>query len=152
MNNIEKKLRIIAICREEIAKRVSVQTTAMNDAQETANKYKGAMESRYDTFKEEAQQRRDAHARQIDTLLKKNSALMDVGNKNGLTAGFGSVVETENEIFFICFHITDDQILIDGKELITLREDTQLGMEISGKKKGDVIQFCGRATKILDVY
>lgn len=152
MKNEEKKRQIIDICKKEIDKRIIVQTEAMNDAQETANKYKGAMESRYDTFKEEAQQRRDGHAKQIDILLKQKSALINAGQNIKTRAEFGSVIETDEEIYFICFSISDDEVRFGEKELITLREDTPLGEAMKGREKGDIVKFNGYEFTIREIY
>ncbi|MBK9404457.1 MAG: hypothetical protein IPN57_07990 [Ignavibacteria bacterium] len=152
MKNEEKKRQIIDICKKEIEKRISIQTEAMNDAQETANKYKGAMESRYDTFKEEAQQRRDGHAKQIDTLLKQKSALMNAGQSLNTRAEFGSVIEADEEIYFLCFSISDDELRFNEKELITLREDTPLGVAMKGREKGDTVKLNGYEFTIREIY
>ncbi|MBS1550876.1 MAG: hypothetical protein JST15_02265 [Bacteroidetes bacterium] len=152
MKNEEKKRQIIDICKKEIGKRIKVQTEAMNDAQDTANKYKGAMESRYDTFKEEAQQRRDGHAKQIDILLKQKSALMNAGQSINARAQFGSVIETDDIIYFLCFSISDNEMRFCGKELITLREDTPLGEAMKGKERGDTVKFNGYEFTIREIY
>jgi len=152
LTNTEKKAKIISICKWELEKRIEIQTAAMNDAQQTANKYKGAMESRYDTFKEEAQQRRDSHARQIDILLKQKSALMNVNGSCSGKAGFGSVIETDETIYFICFSISDEELIFEGKALITLREDTPLGSALKDRSIGELIRFNGSEFRILDIY
>jgi hypothetical protein len=152
MKNEEKKNQIIELCKKELEKRILIQTEAMKDAQETANKYKGAMESRYDTFKEEAQQRRDSHAKQIDILIRQKSALLNIGKKINTKAEFGAVVETESEIYFMCFYLFDDEIIYEGKELLTLREDTPLGAAFKGKEKGESVDFNGNNHIIKEIY
>ncbi len=152
MDKSEIKREIIFLCKSEIEKKIELHTKAMQDAQDTANKYKGAMESRYDTFKEEAQQRRDSHARQIDISLKQKSILMNLNNQLKTNVEFGSVIETEDTLYFICFFITEDNLSVHGKELITLREDTPLGQILMGKKAGEAVKFNSQTINILDLY
>lgn len=152
IDKAEIKKEIIFLCKSEIEKKIELHTKAMHDAQETANKYKGAMESRYDTFKEEAQQRRDSHARQIDISIKQKSVLMNLKNQLKTKVEFGSVIETENTLYFICFFITEDNLTVHDKELITLREDTPLGLLLKDKKVGETISFNSQTINILDLY
>ena len=51
--NLQIKKKLIEICKHELETRIELHKRAMEEAQEEANAHKGAMESRYDSFKEE---------------------------------------------------------------------------------------------------
>ena len=65
--NLEK-LQFIESYKASLEKMLAEAIRAMNEAQEEANNHVGAMESRYDTFKEEAQYLASAHKVRISEL------------------------------------------------------------------------------------
>lgn len=66
------------------------------------------------------------------------------------TAIAGSIVETENKLFFLGSGIT--KLMIKEKELLGVSIDAPAYNEIFGKKKGDSFTLANTAYKILDVY
>lgn len=61
MSQIEIKKKIIELLRLELENKTDFLKNAIDDAQKEAASHKGRMESRYDTFKEEAQTKRDIY-------------------------------------------------------------------------------------------
>ena len=66
MEKVKIREILINTCKKELEKQLNELKKAMDDAQFEANQHIGAMESRYDSFKEEAQARVSGFARQID--------------------------------------------------------------------------------------
>lgn len=154
MNNKEIKIQLIKKCERALLEKIKEHEVAMEDAQREANFHKGAMESRYDTFKEEAQERKDAHAKQIAQITKLLSSLISITQKKASEkVEFGSVVETDSDVnYFMFSYIFNTPIVIDNKKFLPINLLTPLGQQFLNKKIGDVVNFKGKTMKIIDVY
>lgn len=122
-----------------------------DDAQAEANKHVGRMQSRYDTFKEEAQYLVTAHeARiaelrmalaQIQTMLEHVDTL-----EAHSTVRIGSVVLIEADTGTQRLHLLSPagggiQIENEGKALFVLTPDAPLGKLLLGKEEGDEVEL-----------
>lgn len=152
MTKQQIKNKLIQICKSEIEKRISLNDKLMKEEQNTANQYKGAMESRYDTFKEEAQSRKDAYAMQIDKLLKLNSVLLTLKNEPLECAGLGSVIETNLSNYFLFYYLFDDAVEIEKKTFFIISMESPIGIALQNKKINDKFMFNGKEIIISDVY
>ena len=152
MEKLKIKKTLLEICKSEIQNQMLQQKQAMDDAQEEANAHKGAMESRYDTFKEEAQRKKDAHAKQYHQLMILDSALGNVTLDEHNEVKFGSVVETEETNYFLFAYIFNDLIELNNKKFLSINLMSPLGKAMNGKKKGDKIVFNKKESTIIDVY
>jgi len=152
MTNKEIKWRLIEICKNEIKLRIALNEKFMKEEQEIANQYKGAMESRYDTFKEEAQARKDAYAMQIDKLLKLNSELFLIKIDNPEEAEYGAVVETNRMNYFIFYFLFDEPLKIDKKDYCIISLESPIGIALKNKKRNDKFTLNGKEYQILNIY
>jgi len=153
MEKLILKKKLIELCKNELNQKIAMYEKAMQEEQNTANQYKGIMESRHSTFKEEAQDRKNAFAMRIEMLMKQLSALISI--KQDVIYNkpeFGAVVELENDSYFISFFIFEEPVTLEGKEFITLSKDSPLGFEFKNKRKGDIFNFNGKTFKITDIY
>jgi len=154
MDKIEIKKALYDFCRNFLEEKMKFHSDMMEEEQKIANMYKGAMESRYDTFKEEAQARKDGHAKKVEYFLKLQSDLLSI-NPNLLNDDVrpGSVVMLSNVInFYIFAYITEDDVEIDGIEFTPVSLSSPIGSLIAGKKAGDTFSFNGKDVIISDVF
>lgn len=152
MTKSEIKSELIKICRAEINRLLTFYEERMEEEQKTANMYKGAMESRYDTFKEEVQERKNMHAVKADNLLRIKSVILSSDNNEFSSVIPGAVVETSFENYFILSFLFYEPIIIDGKEFYTISLDSPIGKAITGKRQGETIIFNGNEITINDIY
>jgi|TARA_B100001964_G_C14254932_1_gene611866 transcription elongation GreA/GreB family factor len=153
MDKIKIKEKLVNVCRKELDKQLDELIKAMNDAQFEANQHIGAMESRYDSFKEEAQARVNGFARQIDTKRRILPAITKINIKNLYNSVVhGSVVQTDQENYFICAYIVDNPINVDDKDYLPISMNSPLGIAIEGKKSGDSVEIGGDVVNIYDVF
>jgi transcription elongation GreA/GreB family factor len=153
MTKQEIKNELIRICEKELIAKIEMHEKAMEEAQKEANYHKGAMESRYDTFKEDAQEKRNSHAKKIAETTKILSSLnsiknLPVNNK----VSFGSVVEAHPISYFIFVYVFMKPVEIDGKQFLPINLLSPLGQKLATKKKGDKVEFNNKKIEILDVY
>lgn len=153
MNKQEIKNKLIKICEKELIEEMKTHEQAMEEAQLEANYHKGAMESRYDTFKEEAQEKKNSHAKkvaEIARLLSSLSSIREIKNQDSVI--FGSVVAAEPISYFIFSFIFSKPVEVDGKLFLPLNLLSPLGQSLANKKRGDEVSFNGKKIKILDIY
>jgi hypothetical protein len=148
----EIKNKLIEICKSEIQEKIKMNEKMMNEEQKTANQYKGAMESRYDTFKEEAQARKDAYAMQIDKLLKLNSILLSINSKTPEKAEPGAVIETDRMNYFIFFYLFDEPVTVGNQEFCIISLESPVGIALKNKKINGTFIFNGNEFRILNIY
>jgi len=142
------KDRILKKLIEELEKKEALFIRQMNWAQEEANYHKGAMQSRYDTFKEEAQYKVDIYKSKTAELKQNIFALKQFYEK----LKKGTALETEyitvgsliklkmdgKESFFFVLPAgggekIDDEI--GSVNIITYK--SPLGYELNGKSEND---------------
>lgn len=157
-----KKILFLKI-KEELSKMLELYKLEMKAAQEEANYHKGAMESRYDTFKEEAQSLKDGLARQyaeVASVMSKISALDYNIERHIDSSGkikIGSIVKTVESSFasstvynyFILHNI--GIVALDSTEYITIGLDSPLAKSLIGKEVGDEINFLGKFFEITEI-
>lgn len=153
-DKIQIKRQITEYFKRYINNQIRFHSELMNKEQAIANMYKGAMESRHDTFKEEAQSRRDSHAAKVDYYLRLLSDLQLINpDKVYDKVTFGAIVILDNELnLFIFASIIEDDIMIFGKYYTPISLNSPLGQAVSGKKAGDTFEFQGKLIKIDDIF
>ncbi|MFC1760439.1 hypothetical protein ACFLZD_02840, partial [Candidatus Neomarinimicrobiota bacterium] len=102
MNESNIKKILLEKCKNELESEIDILKKAINDAQFEANQHKGAMESRYDTFKEEAQARKSGFELQLFKKYKILNLLKSI-HENSIckNVGVGAIVETSKDNYFI---------------------------------------------------
>lgn len=154
MEKIEIKKTLFDFCRKFLEEKMKFHSDMMEEEQKIANMYKGAMESRYDTFKEEAQARKDGHAKKVEYFLKLQSELLSIiPNSINEEVRPGSVVILSSGVnFYIFAFITEDDIEVGDLEITPISLSSPIGSIIAGKKAGDTFRFNGKIVEISDVF
>jgi len=150
MNPIEIKKKLIEFAKSEVEKKINFLKNAINNAQKESASHKGRMESRYDTFKEEAQAAVNSYRKQLfemrQLLFFINEIPLEITDKIEL----GSIIETNENNYFISVGILDS-IDINGKKYLLISPESPIGQIFLGKKSGDEFEFRGRKIKIKNV-
>ncbi len=153
MDKIAIKERLIEICRIKIQERIDLLKASMNAAQHEANQHIGAMQSRYDTFKEEAQALRDGFARQVDEATQNLKLIKQLSPKLVDSVQLGAIVETSEMNYFISINILDKPISIDGKEYFPISLNSPICQVLIKKSEyNEAINFRGRKFTISQYY
>ena len=147
MNNI--KTVIIDKIIEEVKSQIQNAERARLDAIIESKAHKGAMESRYDTFKEEAQYLAGGHNAQQIKLTKILDMLMSIRN-NPLTITKGSVyaiVEVSDledgstSKYFILPGGGGNTYDVDGKEITAINVSAPMARMFIGAVAGDKVEI-----------
>ena len=152
MDRIEVKKALIQECNAELDRRIKGTRKAMDDAQAEANEHKGAMESRYDTFKEEAQALRDGFARQLKDYLDAQGVLAQIPIRLCNIVEPGAIVVLDEIAYFLSMGGLTSKIVIEGMGYLAVNPASPIGKALLGKKRGDVVQFRDRKLAIRDIF
>ncbi len=144
-----KNLKVIILDRviEEVKAQIANSEQGLQSAMHDAKSHKGAMASRYDTFKEEAQYLASGHALQISELNKHLSSLTVLrGNMTTLTtASVYALVEVEDHdnnsttIYFFLPVGGGESYEVNGKVVEVISAGSPVGRAFFGKKVGDEV-------------
>ena len=154
---IEIKIALLKKCEELLTEKKVHYEHEMEETQQEANKFKGAMESRYDTFKEELQDRKNHLAVQLNQILYDINLLKKIQPLIHDTIRLSSIIETvdnlgEKSNYFIFSDFTSTPILIGGKSYKLLNLSTPLGLVFKDKKINSEIIFRDKHMKIIELF
>ncbi len=123
---------------------------AMEEAQNSANESQGAMEDKFESFREACQIQRDMFAKQLDEAISKLSILKRiVRNKVNEDISLGSVVKTDAQNYFISVSL--GEINVEGEKYFAISPASPVFQAMAGKTKGDSFVFRDKSIKILDL-
>jgi len=151
MNQIEIKKKIIELSKLELEEKIDFLKNAINSAQKEAASHKGRMESRYDTFREEAQAKRDDYKKQLLYIQKSLSILNEIPIEVVNMVQLGSIIETSENSYFISIGILDT-INVDRQKYLLISPESPIGQMFLGKKSGDEFEFRGKKIKINNIF
>jgi transcription elongation GreA/GreB family factor len=124
---------------------------AMQEAQESANDSQGAIEDKFESFREACHIQRDMFAKQLDEAIGKLSILKRiVRNKVNEDISLGSVVHTDSQNYFISVSL--GEVNIDGEKFFAISAASPVFQAMAGKVKGDTFTFRDKQIKITDLY
>lgn len=124
---------------------------AMDDAQESANEHHGAMEDKFESFREACQIQRDMYAKQLDELITTMALLKRINaTKFNNDVSLGAVVQTELQNYFI--GVSLGEIKLEGESYFAISGMAPLYKAMAGKASGDSFKFRDKEYKILQVF
>ena len=151
-NKVAEKIKFLAECIRIQKGIVENARKAMNEAQESANEGDDNTEEKlYNSYREEMHNKRDMFARQFELAMEDLNQLNKVvTSKEYKKAEFGSMVETENGVYFISTSL--GQIKLDNKTIFAVSPLAPVYKAFEGKKTGDSFTFRDKSIKIKDLY
>jgi hypothetical protein len=148
MTTIELKTELINAVRTKLEQMITRQKHAMTEAQKEANSHKGAMVSRYDTFKEEAQTLRDGHARQLQVIAEAAALMGQLQPSHCETVGLGAVLSTSQGNYFVSTGLIDDALTVAGERYECVSISAPIIRQLRGLAKGAAIKTPGGVTTV----
>jgi transcription elongation GreA/GreB family factor len=136
----------------QLRAKLEASKKAMDTAQADANRYKGAMESRYDTFKEEAQALRNGFALQIQRTAEVLAQMEQIVVKKSDVVVLGAVVITTCGSMFVSTGLVDRAQDAKGESYDCVGSNAPLAQRLHGKRVGDSAEVDGKQVKIVKVF
>ena len=145
IDKVELVSKLIRTTEEELERAMSYQ----KDSQEDANVAEGAMVSRYDTFKEEAQYLSDAQKIRVIKLesgladlirFKNDEAFVEEKDRVGLGALVVTEEETETTCYFIAPFAGGNKYTVSGVEVSIITPEAPIGRALMGREQDDEVK------------
>ncbi|MDB9806009.1 3-oxoacyl-ACP synthase [Crocinitomicaceae bacterium] len=146
------KKSIIDRLNEIVLERINESVTEINSINDSkANETKSSAGDKYETGMAMLQMEEQKANVQLAKAkeLQKTLSMIDPTEKQD-SAELGSLVETLNGNYFISIGL--GQIEIGGKSIFVLSIASPVGLQMKGKKAGDVFQFNGNTIEIIKVH
>jgi transcription elongation GreA/GreB family factor len=148
---LELKRKLLQESSKLLTTQMNAAKAAMDEAQESANEHQGAIEDKFESFREACQIQRDMYARQLDELMSTMGVLRRINaTKMNNEISMGAVVMTELQNYFI--GVSLGEIKIDGESFYAISGMSPLYKAMAGKTTGDTFEFRDKTYKILQVY
>ncbi len=144
------KRRLLQECTKLLNMQIKAAKDAMDEAQESANEHQGAMEDKFESFREACQIQRDMYARQLDELITTMSVLKRINaTKSNHDVSLGAVVQTELQNYFI--GVSLGEIKVEGESYYAISGMSPLYKAMAGKSAGESFTFRDKTYKILQI-
>ncbi|WP_205503182.1 hypothetical protein [Rufibacter psychrotolerans] len=148
--DLDIKHRLLEECLRQQTDFVDNARQAMEEAQISANESQGAIEDKFESFREACQIQRDMFAKQLDEAIGKLGILKRiVRNKVNEDISLGSVVRTDAQNYFISVSL--GEIVLDGEKYYAISAASPVFQAMAGKTKGESFTFRDKKIKILDL-
>ncbi|SIQ89335.1 Transcription elongation factor, GreA/GreB family [Pontibacter lucknowensis] len=148
---LELKKKLLQESTRLLNMQIQAAKEAMDEAQESANEHHGAIEDKFESFREACQIQRDMYARQLDELITTMGVLKRVNStKENKEVSFGAVVMTELQNYFI--GVSLGEMKIDGESFYAISGMSPLYKAMAGKTSGETFVFRDKTYKVLQVF
>jgi transcription elongation GreA/GreB family factor len=146
------KHKLLDACKQFVERQITTATTAMNDAQRSANEEgKSSAGDKYETGRAMMQIERDKAASQLEEALKLKRMIDQIRPEvQPEKVLLGSVVITL--LFNIFIAIGAGKIKVGGEEFLVVAPQSPLGKTLLGKQAGDEFLFNKQPNAIVKIY
>ncbi len=152
-NRDSLKAALLAECHRRQQEKAAAARRAMDDAQASANDASGAMEDKFESFREACQIQRDLFARQLDDALTGLAVLQRVADQPPVAptvAGLGALVETDRGgRFFLTISLGPVPDPLGGTPWLAVSTHAPIGQALVGRRVGDALAFRGEQHRIM---
>ncbi|MEJ8802022.1 hypothetical protein [Pontibacter sp. H249] len=147
---LETKKRLLQESIQILNTQIQAAKEAMDDAQNSANEHDGAMEDKFESFRENCQIQRDMYARQLDELISTMALLRRINaTKANHDVSLGAVVHTELQNYFI--GVSLGELKVNGESFYAISGMSPIFKAMAGKTAGDTFNFRDKDYKILQI-
>lgn len=147
---IETKKRLLQECNRLLSEQIKAAKAAMDEAQLSANEHQGAMEDKFESFRENCQIQRDMYARQLDELMRTMGILRNINaTKPNKDVSMGAVVRTDVHNYYI--GVSLGEIKLDGESFFAISGMSPLYKAMAGKSEGETFTFRDKSFRVLQV-
>ena len=147
----ELKRQLLQECLRLQNEQINAAKIAMDEAQESANEHHGAIEDKFESFREACQIQRDMYAKQLDEAMSSLQILKRINSmKENSEIMLGSIVETDLQDFFVSISL--GAIKVNDKTYFAISAMSPLFKAMAGKGKGDSFGLRDKQYKIKNIY
>ncbi|GAB2479931.1 hypothetical protein GCM10011375_16600 [Hymenobacter qilianensis] len=144
--------QLLAECRRAQQQKADTARKAMLLVEESAHETQGAIEDKFESFREACHIQRDLFARQLDEALTGLQVLQRVSDVRPSTdkPSLGSVVVTDSQTFFIALSL--GEIKVEGQPYCVISAFSPIYQAMTSARPGDAFTFRGKSYQVQAVY
>ncbi|MGY2134849.1 hypothetical protein ACW9KT_21645 [Hymenobacter sp. HD11105] len=144
--------QLLEECRRIQQQKVETAREAMLLVQESANESQGAIEDKFESFREACHIQRDLYARQLDEALTGLQVLQRVSDMPPPKdqPNLGSIVVTDSQTYFIALSL--GEIKLDGQTFCAISAFSPLYQAMRTTRPGEAFTFRGKSYQMQAVY
>jgi transcription elongation GreA/GreB family factor len=147
---LETKKRLLQESIHILNTQIQAAKDAMDEAQRSANEHQGAMEDKFESFRENCQIQRDMYARQLDELISTMAVLRRINaTKLNHDVSLGAVIHTNLQNYFI--GVSLGEIKINDESFFAISAMSPIFKAMAGKVAGDTFVFRDKEYKIIQL-
>ena len=136
----EIKQQLLKECRKIIKDQIANAKKSMDEAQESANEHQGAIEDKFESFREACQIQRDMFAKQLEEALSRQALLNRVvATKLNKDIMLGSIVKTDAQNYFISVSI--GEVKLNDEDFFVISAMSPVFKAMVNKQVGECA-FC----------
>ena len=146
------KQQLLAECRRVQQQKADTARQAMLDVQESANESQGAIEDKFESFREACQIQRDLYARQLDEALTSLQVLQRLPETrvSHQEPSLGTIVVTDAQRFYISVSL--GEIAMEGEKYFVISAFSPMYQAMAKSRVGQTYTFRGRPYRIEAIY
>ncbi|WP_245590647.1 hypothetical protein [Adhaeribacter aquaticus] len=149
--NLALKQRLLTECIKIQNAQIQNAKSAMDEAQESANEHQGAIEDKFESFREACQIQRDMFAKQLDESISTMAILKRINaTKENKNIMLGSVIITNLQKFFISVSI--GEITVEGEKFFAISAMSPLFKAMVDKTEGEEFSFRDKTYRIESIF
>ena len=131
------KPEILQIIHEKLSAKIENLERLISETRASNNETKSSMGDKFETSREMVQQEINNLQIQLNENLNARNSLKIINTKLHQMIGLGSLVETNNGLFYIAVSL--GEIKLNDKKIFVISTESPLGKLLFGKKKGEEI-------------
>jgi transcription elongation GreA/GreB family factor len=147
---LETKKRLLQESIHVLNSQIQAAKDAMDEAQRSANEHQGAMEDKFESFRENCHIQRDMYARQLDELISTMAVLRRINaTKLNNDVSLGAVIHTNLQNYFI--GVSLGELKVNEESFFAISAMSPIFKAMAGKVAGDTFTFRDKEYKILQL-
>ena len=144
------KKQLLELCHQAVDAKITACISAIALARESSREEtKSSAGDKYETARAMIQQEIDKYSLQLRDAEKQKSLLTGIPETTDVIIRNGSLVNTNNGIFFISISI--GPLVIEKETYLAISPVSPIGALLLGKRKGDTFQFRGNEYRVEEV-
>lgn len=144
------KLEILALVQEKLDLKIKTLENLISETRASNNETKSSMGDKYETTREMVQQEINNLQVQLNENLKAKNSLQFIPVSLAEKVNFGSIVQTENGLFYISVSLGN--ISIDGQKIFLISPESPIAIAMMGKTENTDFSVNNSKQKIIKIW
>lgn len=138
-------------CLDLLEEKITETKFVINEYQEEANNLVNSSEDKFDSAKEDYQNKKEAHKRQLGEHLTAKMLVNKIPVAENTSIVLGSIIETNEANYFISANIGVHDLEVDKKKYIPITFASPISKQFREMKLGETKSFLNRKVTLINI-